>query len=332
MPLKPKVPHIVGDDDEMSDVNDQAQMSDAVLDRVTSQIPTETSSSMAYGEESESSSSECSESSDDDGSDSDDEDSNSSAEEKKEKEEEEEDWSNSISYIVRTPVHEPETSLGTSAISASIVASEMETSETETAEIEVEQITDEATMEGDDSNVKPGMLTFTVPSSPEEESCNATRSSLDVETDPVNVDCDQLKASSVVNPNVENKVLDLSPVHRRRSLRSATRSNPAKYSAPPKKAAIARPRQRKRKVNSVSTSPNSIGARVAKRPRHSKRLTKSPAKNSDAPLARPIEVTEYFTNISATLVSHRINQVPFLYLRRHIDRLVGEALAKTKVH
>ncbi|XP_030240271.1 uncharacterized protein LOC115562604 [Drosophila navojoa] len=174
------------------------------------------------------------------------------------------------------------------------------------------------------------MLTFTVPSSPEEESCNATRSSPDVETEPVNEDCEQLTAPSVLIPNMENKVLDLSPAYRRRSLRSATRSNPAKSSAPPKKA-VARPRQRKRKVYSMPTSPNSIGARVAKRPRHSKGRTKSPVKNSDAPLARPVEVTEYFTSISATLVSHRIKKAPFLYLRGHIDRLVGEALAKNKM-
>lgn len=170
------------------------------------------------------------------------------------------------------------------------------------------------------------MLSFTGPSSPEEDSCNATRSSPDVETLPLNEDCDQLKASSVIYPNVE--VLDLSPAYRRRSLRSATRSNPAKYSSPPKR--VGRPR--KRKVNTVSTPANTIGARVAKRPRHSKCLNKSPVKNSDSPLARSVEVTEYFTCISATLVSHRINQVPFLYMRKRIDRLVGEAIAKTKMY
>lgn len=66
------MPHIVGDDDEMSDVDDQAQMSDAVLDgstpQETSYTVTESSNSVPYDQESESSSS--SDSSDDGSSDS----------------------------------------------------------------------------------------------------------------------------------------------------------------------------------------------------------------------------------------------------------------------
>lgn len=201
----------------------------------------------------------------------------------------------------------------------------------ETEPTEVEERAEGAAMDCEDSNTKPDMLTFSVSSSPAEENCNATRSpnsSPEMETEFVNRDCERLKESPLTNPNAENLTGDFSPPSRRRSLRSASRI-PGKYLSAPAKNA--RPRSRKLKLNGNSSPAKTIGARVAKRPRQSICLTKSPVKKPTVLLARPVEVTEYFTNISATLVSHRVNLMPFLAMRKRIDRLVGEAIAKTKI-
>lgn len=116
---------------------------------------------------------------------------------------------------------------------------------------------------------------------------------------------------------------------RRKSLRSAYRTTLVKSVLLSKKSATGR--QRNSGNNNEKMSDSSIAARVAKRFRSSVVLNRSPIAKKSCELARPLEMTEYFTKISATLVRHRVHLLPFLHMRKRIDRMVGEAIAKTKI-
>ncbi|KAH8377611.1 hypothetical protein KR093_006232 [Drosophila rubida] len=87
---------------------------------------------------------------------------------------------------------------------------------------------------------------------------------------------------------------------------------------------------------STCATPLTIGGRVAKRHVVAKNLniykTESPPMTTKSPkkLARPVDVTEYFSQVSSYLVSNRIALKPFLEMRDQIDSLVGFAMAETK--
>jgi len=122
---------------------------------------------------------------------------------------------------------------------------------------------------------------------------------------------------------------------RRLSLRSAYRANPSKSEVPSSKTIRGRSRPPKSKskseIEKPTTPSKTTGAQVAKRSRQHLIDNSSPVgSKSPEKLAKPVEVTEYFTRISAILVSHRVNSLPFLDMRQRIDLLVGEAIAKTK--
>ncbi|XP_064539494.1 uncharacterized protein LOC135429172 [Drosophila montana] len=340
MPLMPNVPHIVGDDDDLSEADDQAQ----IATQCTVGDPSSQERKTV-----DSPSSELSESSYDNDSEADEEDTNNSTAE-------EEDWSNNISYIVRTPEREPEQLTVEPKIpNDSPKVSDVELSE-DTAQTEnVEAVDHTEDMDMQDADAQPAAKAdrlassqrsspmeenakindaISVNSTPEMESELATR---DSELEDMSVDKPHASRPARLKDSPPGKPAGLeyfSPPSRRQSLRSANRSIQIQTKAVLQPAAkTARSRQRKSKPSTDCSPAKTIGARVAKRPRQSLTLTlnKSPVKKSDEPLARPVEVTEYFTSISATLVSHRVNLLPFLYMRKRIDRLVGEAIAKTRI-
>lgn len=140
---------------------------------------------------------------------------------------------------------------------------------------------------------------------------------------------DEMKVDKLDKCSEEPKNELMAVIERRKSLRSVCRTTMDKSKQRSKKTAIGR--QRKFGLNTKETTELSIGARVAKRLRNSVAVNRSPMVEKSSELAKPLEVTEYFTKISATLVSHRVNLLPFLHMRKRIDRLVGEAIAKTKI-
>ncbi|XP_030383067.1 uncharacterized protein LOC115630589 [Scaptodrosophila lebanonensis] len=80
------------------------------------------------------------------------------------------------------------------------------------------------------------------------------------------------------------------------------------------------------------SSPTTIGGRVAKRARRSGVQKITPiSKVSAHTLAKPLEVSQYFSNVAATLVKQRVCLLPFLHMRDRIDVLVNEAMLKTNL-
>ncbi|KAH8412692.1 hypothetical protein KR009_004643 [Drosophila setifemur] len=76
---------------------------------------------------------------------------------------------------------------------------------------------------------------------------------------------------------------------------------------------------------SGSSYPESIGRRVARRGRRSI-VNMQPEVDASVALARPLDVTAYFQNLSFYLVQERVCQVPFLALRKRLDRIVTQAV------
>lgn len=146
------------------------------------------------------------------------------------------------------------------------------------------------------------------------------KSSMDNETEVDEMKDDKLDKCSEI---------PITAIERRKSLRSVCRTTMDQSMQRSKNSAVGRPR--KFGLNTEETSELSIGARVAKRLRNSVAVNRFPMVEKSTELAKPLEVTEYFTKISATLVSHRVNLLPFLHMRERIDHLVGEAIAKTKI-
>lgn len=134
---------------------------------------------------------------------------------------------------------------------------------------------------------------------------------------------------SSMTSSVDNDSEKDEKITRRKSLRSAYRTTLVKSVLLSKKTAPGR--QRNSVINNKKMSDSSIAARVAKRFRSSAVLNRSPIVKKSSELAKPLEMTEYFTKISATLVRHRVHLLPFLHMRKRIDRMVGEAIAKTKI-
>ncbi|EDW63793.2 uncharacterized protein [Drosophila virilis] len=339
MPLMPNVPHIVGDDDDLSEADDQAQIATPCTVGEPSSQERKTADSP---------SSELSESSYDNDSEADEEDTNNSTAE-------EEDWSNNITYIVRTPDREPEQLV----VDGSPKVDDVELPEDIAQTENVEAVDHTEDMDTEDADTQPATRTerlapsersspmeensrtndaISVNSTPEMESELATR---DYELEDTCADKPHTSRPARLKDSPTGKpaaVEYFSPPSRRQSLRSANRTSQSQSQSqskavPQPAAKTARSRQRKSKPSTDYSPVKRIGARVAKRSRQSLTLTlnKSPVKKPDVPLARPVEVTEYFTSISATLVSHRVNLLPFLYMRKRIDRLVGEAIAKTRI-
>ncbi|KAM8716192.1 hypothetical protein ACLKA7_003127 [Drosophila subpalustris] len=385
MPFIPNVPHIVGDDDEMNAVDDQTQMTNGVNDVAYSSASCENTD-----EE------ECNASGQEEEEDDEEEDEEAEEEDEEDEEEEEEDWSNNISYIVRTPERVPDQEQTPMASTDPVV--------------EVD-LTEDIQAENDHSDVSDDLPTHHVVESEEEDQPNS-----DVEVSPTEPDSpmtsqelelespapskeaseavpndsdspvasnepdspvasnepDSPVASNDSDPLVSDEPMhsssppENSPMHeehakdvetpkeneastlnnttsiepmeesRRLSLRSAYRANQTKSELPSTKTIRGRSRQLKTKSkndNEKSTAPpKASGARAAKRSRHAMVPSNSSPSGSKSPekLAKPVEVTEYFTRISAFLVSHRVSSVPFIEMRQCIDRLVGEAIAKTK--
>ncbi|XP_030555684.1 uncharacterized protein LOC115759013 [Drosophila novamexicana] len=341
MPLMPNVPHIVGDDDDLSEADDQAQIATPCTVGDPSSQERKTA---------ESPSSELTESSYDNDSEADEEDTNNSTAE-------EEDWSNNISYIVRTPEREPEQLTVDGSPKVADVQLPEDTAQTENNEA-VDHTEDMDTEDADTQPAtRPERLAPSERSSPMEENSRtndaiSVNSTPEMESELATRDS-ELEDSSADKPHTSrptrlkdsppgkpSAVEYFSPPSRRQSLRSANRTSQSQSQSQSQSKAVPQPaaktsrsRQRKSKSSTDCSPAKRIGARVAKRPRQSLSLTlnKSPVKKPDSPLARPVEVTEYFTSISATLVSHRVNLLPFLYMRKRIDRLVGEAIAKTRI-
>lgn len=82
------------------------------------------------------------------------------------------------------------------------------------------------------------------------------------------------------------------------------------------------------------SSPETIGGRVARRGRRSicQAISIRPTEeDSSVALAKPLDVTAYFHQVSAELVQHRVSLVPFLALRERLDRLLAQTLVDSKV-
>ncbi|XP_060666155.1 uncharacterized protein LOC132798354 [Drosophila nasuta] len=109
-----------------------------------------------------------------------------------------------------------------------------------------------------------------------------------------------------------------------RRLRSSFRSKPEKSVSP-----ITLPRSRQVAKTKVPT-PILVSRRTPK-----SRIATKNMKRLREPLetltVRPLDVTQYFTEISAQLVSNRLDEGAFMEMRDQIDRLVDEAIAKTKL-
>ncbi|KAH8410459.1 hypothetical protein KR215_007192 [Drosophila sulfurigaster] len=109
-----------------------------------------------------------------------------------------------------------------------------------------------------------------------------------------------------------------------RRLRSSFRSKPEKSVSP-----ITLPRSRQAAKTKVPTS-----ILVSHRTPKSRVATKN-MKRLREPLetltVRPLDVTRYFTEISAQLVRNRLDEGAFMEMRDQIDRLVDEAVAKTTI-
>ncbi|XP_062126529.1 uncharacterized protein LOC133839176 isoform X1 [Drosophila sulfurigaster albostrigata] len=109
-----------------------------------------------------------------------------------------------------------------------------------------------------------------------------------------------------------------------RRLRSSFRSKPEKSVSP-----ITLPRSRQAAKTKVPTP-----ILVSRRTPTSRVATKN-MKRLREPLetltVRPLDVTRYFTEISAQLVRNRLDEGAFMEMRDQIDRLVDEAIAKTKL-
>ncbi|KAH8263331.1 hypothetical protein KR044_007569 [Drosophila immigrans] len=142
----------------------------------------------------------------------------------------------------------------------------------------------------------------------------------------------------------KDAIFPRSEVFPRRMLRSSFRRRD-KSVAPPSRAnrsrRVAKPRpkaqQGQLKADMTWTTPVTIGGRVAKRRLVTKHMNihfkaTQAASKAVRPqnLARPLEVTDYFAQVSAHLISHRVALKAFLELRKQLDHLVGEAMAKTK--
>ncbi|XP_016980756.1 uncharacterized protein LOC108045832 isoform X2 [Drosophila rhopaloa] len=90
-----------------------------------------------------------------------------------------------------------------------------------------------------------------------------------------------------------------------------------------------------RLVNSLAdfSAPESIGARVSRRSRSNIGFINDGITTQIAPpvqLAKPMDITGYFHELSVNLVQQRVCLKPFLELRKRIDRLAAQSLQESK--
>ncbi|XP_034472015.1 uncharacterized protein LOC117779803 [Drosophila innubila] len=358
-PFLPNVPHIVGDEDELNEADDRTQVTNGSDNEGTSNSVT--SYDLTDDEESS-------------------------------QEEEEEDWSNNISYIVRTPERVPYQEKETPTTKTVV---EVDLTEDSQAGNDCSDLTEDIqahdNIEDEEDIQSKSLLKEVVPNEPDSpvvfnktdspKASHESSSPVAVSVSPVvsNDPDSPMRPSDLVAPVVPNDpaspVAD-EPTHssptppendsdkdaksddknlkedeastlnnaafigpmeesRRLSLRSAYRANPSKSEVLSSKTIRGRSRPPKSKSKSEIEKPATLSktteGRVAKRSRQDLKDNSSPVgSKSPEKLAKPVEVTEYFNRISAILVSHRVNSLPFLDMRQRIDLLVGEAIAKTK--
>lgn len=201
-----------------------------------------------------------------------------------------------------------------------------------TADFKGESMETQYAVEDGSNHANSELVEAKEPSSPtDEDEQSPYTSSMDNDTeeeDELKVDKLDPGSQAATNNCMVGKPIPYKSIDHSKSLRSGCRTTMVKSEELSKKTAVAR--QRKSNPHTEETVESSIGARVAKRLRNSAAVNRSPIVKSST-LAKPLEVTEYFTKISATLVHHRINLLPFLHMRKRIDRLVGEAIAKKKI-
>ncbi|XP_001997566.3 histone H3.v1 [Drosophila grimshawi] len=381
----PNVPHVVGDDDDLGQTNDEQELLNAnsncdpnSRDDIAKTSDSETSDSSESSNEDQNEAEgnnshydtteepvEDEEEQVEDQNEQEKQDANDGEgndEDEDEGEEEEEDWSNHISYIDRTPER------GFAEVSSSkevfgIPTNFIEDYPTEDGSVEYlkedvhpENAYAHSLIDGFKNNADLEPMEVNTNTPPIKIDDLESLSNQPVEVQPNGV---ELQTSGEVESKVEEKSVrkpktsgkaaqsrdtanptmeESSAESRRKSLRSACRPAAPIESLPAAKKKRLRRRTLKAKDFSLpppTTTATASGAQsAAKRTRRVPVVNRSimqVQKKSGMQLVRPIVVTDYFTQVSATLVSERVNLLPFLHLRAQVDRLVAEALAKSKI-